>query len=118
MGVKLSAGVSEILDPDRVCRFRSGNSEVGLILAPPAPDTATATAYWDAARTDLPEGVTVTDLTLFDRSAYGFGSAAGATGSAIFVIDGQYFFDLFCLFPGCAQTASIGAATLIAGRLP
>jgi hypothetical protein len=118
MGMKLSAGVSEILDPDRVCRFRSGVTEVGLILAPPAPDTATATAYWDAERAQLPAGVTVTDLTLFDRSAYAFGSAAGKSVSALFVIDGQNFFDLFCLFPGCTQGASVTAAYLITGRLP
>jgi hypothetical protein len=118
MGTKLGAGVSTELDPDRVCTFKSGLSEVKVILAPPAPDSATANAYWDAQRADVPADIPITDLTLFDRSAYGNGSTAGAPVSALFVIKGQYFFDLYCGFPACTQDASITAAQLIAGRLP
>jgi hypothetical protein len=118
MGRKLGAGVSTTLDPDRVCTFKSGLTEVKLILAPPAPDRATAQAYWDAARAQVPSNLPVTDLTLFDRSAFGTGSAGGISISALFVIDGQNFFDLFCGFPACTQSASVGAAQLIAGRLP
>jgi hypothetical protein len=45
IGKKLSAGVSAQLDPDRVCTFKNGLTEVKVILAPPAPDAATAQAY-------------------------------------------------------------------------
>lgn len=118
MGKPLSAGVSAILDPDRVCTFKSGLSEVKLILAPPAPDVATATAYWDAEALQVPAGVTVNTLTEFDRSAYFSGSAAGVSVSALFVISGKYFFDLYCGFPACSQGASLGGAEHIVGRLP
>jgi hypothetical protein len=118
MGMTLGAGVSTDVDPDRVCTFKSGLSEVRLILAPQAPDTATATAYWDAERAQVPPDFTVTDLTLFDRSAYGTAAVAGRSLSALFVISGRFFFDLYCGFPACTQDASVTAAQLIVGRLP
>lgn len=118
MGTKLGAGVSASLDPDRVCTFKSGLSEVKVILAPPAPDSATANAYWDAERSQVPADLPVADVTLFDRAAYGNGSTIGAPVSALFVIKGQYFFDLYCGFPACSEAASITAAQLIGGRLP
>ena len=118
IGTKLSAGVSTTLDPDRVCTFKKGLTEVKVILAPPAPDAATAQAYWDAARSEVPADIPVKDLTYFDRSAYGSGSAGGLSLSALFVIDGTIFFDFYCGFPACSQTASVAAAQLIAGRLP
>jgi hypothetical protein len=91
---------------------------VKVILAPPAPDAATAQAYWDAARKEVPSGISVKDLSFFDRSAYGSGSAGGVSLSALFVIDGTNFFDFYCGFPACSQTASVAAAQFIAGRLP
>ena len=118
IGLKVSAGVSTILDPDRVCTFKSGLSEVKLILAPPAPDAATAKAYWDAERSQVPGDIPIADLTYFDRSAYGSGSAAGISISALFVIQDNYFFDLFCGFPACSAAASVGGAQHIVGRLP
>jgi len=118
MGKTLSAGVSQALDPARACTFKSGTTEVKVILAPPAPDVATATSYWDAERAQVPAGVTVTDLTVFDRSAYSNGTPAGVPVSALFVIKGTYFFDLYCGFPACTQDASVTAAQLIVGRLP
>ena len=118
MGKTLSAGVTTTLDPDRVCTFRSGLTEVKVFLAPPAPDLATAQAYWDAARARVPASLPLTDLKLFDRSAFGAGSAGGVSLSALFVIDGTNVFELFCGFPACTQAASVGTAQLIAGRLP
>jgi hypothetical protein len=117
IGKTLSAGVSTQLDPDRVCTFKNGLSEVKVILAPPAPDVATAQAYWDAARSEVPAGVPIKDLSDFDRSAYGAGSAGGASLSALFVIDGTTFFDFYCGFPACSQSASVTAAQDIVGRL-
>jgi hypothetical protein len=118
MGMKLGAGVTSTLDPDRVCTFKSGLSELKLILAPKAPDVDTAKAYWDQERAQVPSEVKVTDLPDFDRSAYGSASVAGQSLSALFVIDGTQFFDLYCGFPACDQTKSLAAAKLIAGRLP
>jgi hypothetical protein len=118
IGKKLSAGVSTQVDPERVCTFKNGTTEVKVILAPPAPDAKTAQAYWDQARSEVPAGVPVKDLTYFDRSAYGSGSAGGLSLSALFVIDGTIFFDFYCGFPACSETASVAAAQLIAGRLP
>jgi hypothetical protein len=118
MGRKLGAGVSAELHPDRICTFKGGLSEVKVILAPPAPDAATAKAYWDAARTQVPAGIPIKDLSVFDRSAFGAGSAGGMSLSALFVIDGTTFFDFFCELPGCSEDASVAAAQLIAGRLP
>ncbi|HEY7937712.1 MAG TPA: hypothetical protein VID26_11355 [Candidatus Limnocylindrales bacterium] len=119
MGKKLGAGVSATLDPDRVCTFKSGLTEVKLILAPPAPDAATAQAYWDQERSQVPAELPVADLNnVFDRAAFGSGSAGGLSISALFVIQGTTFFDLFCAMPGCTVGASVTAAQLIVGRLP
>jgi hypothetical protein len=118
MGKTLSAGVSTVLDPDRVCTWRSGLSEVKLILAPSAPDAATAQQYWDGARADIAADIPVTDVSGFDRAAYGSGASAGVSVSALFVIQGARFFDLFCGFPACSQDASVTAAHSIVGRLP
>lgn len=118
MGKALGAGVSTTVDPDRDCTFKSGLTEVKLILAPAAPDATTAQHYWDLGRNDVPAGVSFTELTSFDRSAYGSGSAGGISFSALFVISGKYFFDLVCAYPGCSQGASIGGAQHIVGRLP
>jgi hypothetical protein len=119
MGKKLGAGVSTTLDPDRECTFKSGLTEVKLILAPPAPDAKTAQGYWDQERSRVPAELPVADLNnVFDRAAFGSGSAGGLSISALFVIQGTTFFDLFCGFPGCAVGASVTAAQLIVGRLP
>lgn len=117
-GAKLGDGVGTVLDPDRVCTWRSGLSEVKLILAPQAPDAATAQSYWDAARSDLPGKLPITDVSGFDRAAYGEGSSQGVSVSGFFVIHGTWFFDLFCGFPECSQASSVTAANLIVGRLP
>jgi hypothetical protein len=125
MGKALGAGVSTTLDPDRVCTFKSGLTEVKLILAPAAPDAATAAPdaataqrYWDLERSQVPAGVPLTDLTNFDRSAYATGAVGGTSLSAMFVISGTYFFDLYCGFPACSQDASVAGAQAIVGRLP
>ena len=118
IGKKLSAGVSTQLDPDRACTFKNGTSEVKVILAPPASDAKAAQADWDQARSEVPAGIPINDLTYFDRSAYGSGSAVGVSVSAMFVIKGTSFFDFYCGFPACSQDASVAAAQLIAGRLP
>ena len=119
MGKKLGAGVSTTADQLRVCTFKSGLTEVKLFVAPPAPDAKTAQDTWDAERAQVPANLPVNDVkNLFDRAAYGAGSAGGISLSALFVIKGTTFFDLYCGFPGCTEPASVTAATLIGGRLP
>jgi hypothetical protein len=118
IGKTVGAGVSATLDPDRVCTFKNGLTEVKLILAPPAPDAKTAQAYWDAERGQVPAGVNVTDVAGFDRAAYGSGSLNGLSISALFVIHGTTFFDFYCGLPACSKDASVTAANAIVARLP
>jgi hypothetical protein len=118
IGKKLGAGVSTKLDKSRVCTFKSGLTELKVILAPPAPDAATAQAYWDAAKAEVPADIPIKTLNEFDRSAYGSGSAGGVSLSALFVIHGIEFFDLYCGFPSCPEAASVAAAKQIVSRLP
>jgi hypothetical protein len=79
---------------------------------------ATATQYWDAERAQAPADITINDIGGFTRAAYGSGAAAGVSVSALFVIQGTYFFDLYCGFPACDETAEVAEATQIVGRLP
>jgi hypothetical protein len=120
IGVKVGAGVSTMVDQDRECTFKKGTTtEVKLILAPPASDVATATSYWDAERAQVPADFPpVKDISLFDRAAYGSGSAVGLSISALFVLHGTQAFDVYCGFPACGEDASVTAALLIGGRLP
>ena len=119
IGTKVSAGVSASADPLRVCTFKgSGQTELKVFLAAPAADAKTAKGYWDGQRAEVPADIPVTDLPDFDRSAYGTGASAGLPISALFVLDGKYFFEVYCGFPACSQKASLGAADHIAGRLP
>lgn len=118
VGATLGAGVPSLVGKARECTWKTGTTEVKLIMAPPASDAATAQAYWDAARQDLPSGIDVADVTGFDRAAYGSGGASGFTVSALFVIKGAQFFDFYCGLTACTEPASVTAATLIVGRMP
>jgi hypothetical protein len=115
---KLGTGVSGTAGPDRTCTWKSGLSEVKLLLAPEAPSAAVAQSYWDAAKTQIPSGIPIADVPGFDRAAYGSGSSQGIAVSALFVIHGTWFFDLFCGFPECSVKNSVDAANLVVGRLP
>jgi hypothetical protein len=105
-------------DQDRVCTWKTGTTEVKIILAPPAPDAATAKAYWDAERGQVPAGVSIHDVSGFDRAAYGSGGVSGYSVSALFVIQGTTFFDFYCGLESCTEAKSVAAAKLIVGRLP
>ncbi|HEY2916148.1 MAG TPA: hypothetical protein VGI98_02930 [Candidatus Limnocylindrales bacterium] len=118
MGKPLGEGVVVQVDQDVECTWKSGLTAVKLILAPPAPDAATAQAYWDAAQGQLPVGVQTAQLSNFDQSAYFSGAGGGISFSALFVIQDRWFFDLFCEVPACTQVASLGGAEHVAGRLP
>jgi hypothetical protein len=120
MGKTLLAGVSAIVDPDRVCTFKSGLSEVKVFLTPPATDPATANAFYDQTRASVPAGVVIDDIQIppFARAGYGSGSAQGVPVSGLVVVDGNVGFEVYCGFPACTEIASATAATLIGGRLP
>jgi hypothetical protein len=115
---KLSTGVGGTAGPDRTCTWKSGLSEVKLLLAPQAPSAEVAQAYWDAAKTEIPSGIPIADVPGFDRAAYGSGESKGVGVSALFVIHGTWFFDLFCGFPVCSVANEVTAANLVVGRLP
>ncbi len=119
MGKTLSAGVSTTLGPDRVCTFKSSPSEVKVFLTPPATDAAAANAFYDEARSSVPAGVVVDDISIppFARAGYGSGGAKVPV-SGLVVVDGNVGFEVYCGFPACGETASATAATLIGGRLP
>jgi hypothetical protein len=91
---------------------------VKLFLAPPAPDAATAQAYWDAARPQVPPEISIKDISGFDRAAFGTGGVSGYSVSALFVIQGTTFFDFYCGLKACSEKASVDAANLVVGRLP
>ncbi|HLY14180.1 MAG TPA: hypothetical protein VKR24_07495 [Candidatus Limnocylindrales bacterium] len=120
MGKKLGAGVSTTLDPDRVCTFKSGLSEVKVFITPPASTPDVANTFYDAARSSVPAGVVIDDITIppFARAGYGEGSGQGLSVSGLVVVDGNLGFEVYCGFPACSETASAAAATIIGGRLP
>jgi len=119
VGTTVGAGSPSLVGQSRVCTWKTGTTEVKVILAPPAADAATAQAYWDAAAQDIPNGITITAIgQIGDRAAYGTGGAAGFSVSAMFVIKGAQFFDFYCGLKACTQDASVTAANLIVGRLP
>jgi hypothetical protein len=119
VGATLGAGSPTLVDQNRVCTWKTGTTEVKLILAPPAPDATTAQNDWDAAAQDIPNGVTVNAIgQIGDRAAYGTGGASGFSVSAMFVIKGAQFFDFYCGLKACTEAASVIAANLIVGRLP
>jgi len=118
VGTKLGAGVSSLVDQSRVCTWKKGTTEVKLIIAPPAPDAATAQAYWDGERSQVPPEITINDVSGFDRAAYGSGGVSGYSVSALFVIQGTTFFDFYCGLQSCTEKASVDAANLVVGRLP
>jgi hypothetical protein len=118
IGTKLAAGVSSIVEPVRVCTWKAGLATVKLFLAPPATSATTAQDYWDGAMDMVQADLSTKAVAGFDRAGYGNGTAQGVPVSALFVIHGAQFFDLYCGFPPCSETASVTAANLIVGRLP
>ncbi|HEX8026640.1 MAG TPA: hypothetical protein VF484_10570 [Candidatus Limnocylindrales bacterium] len=118
VGTKVGPGSPSLVGQSRVCTWKTGTTEVKVILAPPAADAASAQAYWDAAQADIPEGITIDTIGGFDRAAYGTGGQAGFSVSALFVIKGAQFFDFYCGLKACTEVASVVAANAIVARLP
>ena len=67
--------------------------------------------------TQTPFEIPVTDLTLFDRSAYGSGSSAGVSVSALFAVKGQSASTSSAASRSVLE-APVTAAQLVGDRLP
>ena len=116
--VQLGAGKRQVADPDTICTWAKGTSEVKVFLTAPTTPAA-AKAYYEAHKSEIPAGAHITELpTFFDGSVIAKGSTPVGTIGGIFVIDGSNFFELYCGLPACSDNALKGGAQLIAGRLP
>ena len=118
IGVALGPGKRQVADPDTICTWAKGTTEVKVFLTAPTTPAA-AKAYYEAHKSEVPEGAHLTELPdFFDGSVIAKGSLPIGTIGGIFVIDGSNFFELYCGLPACSDDALKGGAQLIAGRLP
>ena len=118
IGVALGPGKRQVADPDTICTWAKGTTEVKVFLTAPTTPAA-AKAYYEAHKSEVPEGAQLTELPdFFDGSVIAKGSLPTGTIGGIFVIDGTHFFELYCGMPACTDDALKGGAQLIAGRLP
>jgi hypothetical protein len=118
IGVTLGPGKHQIVNPDSICTYAKGTTEVKIFLTPPTTPEA-AKAYYEAHKSEIPAGAHITELpSFFDGSLIAKGSLPSGTIGGIFVIDGTNFFELYCGMPACSDDALKGGAQLIAGRLP
>ena len=117
IGVALGPGKRQVADPDTICTWAKGMTEVKVFLTAPTTPAA-AKAYYEAHKSEIPAGARITELPdFFDGSVIAKGTTIGTIGG-IFVIDGSNFFELYCGLPACSDDALKGGAQLIAGRLP
>ena len=118
IGVALGPGKRQLADPDTICTWAKGKTEVKVFLTAPTTPEA-AKAYYEAHKSEIPAGAVITELpTFFDGSVIAKASLPSGTIGGIFVIDGSNFFELYCGMPACSDDALKGGAQLIAGRLP
>lgn len=118
IGAALGPGKRQVADPDTICTWAKGTTEVKVFLTPPTTPAA-AKAYYEAHKSEVPEGAHLTELPdFFDGSVIAKGTLPTGTIGGIFVIDGTNFFELYCGMPACSDDALKGGAQLIAGRLP
>jgi hypothetical protein len=118
IGATLGPGKRQVADPDTICTWAKGTTEVKVFLTAPTTPAA-AKAYYEAHKSEVPEGAHLTELPdFFDGSVIAKGATPIGTIGGIFVIDGTNFFELYCGIPACSDDALKGGAQLIAGRLP
>ena len=118
IGVALGPGKRQVADPDTICTWAKGTTEVKVFLTAPTTPAA-AKAYYEAHKSEVPAGAQLTELpTFFDGSVIAKGPTPAGTIGGIFVIDGTNFFELYCGLPACTDDALKSGAQLIAGRLP
>ncbi len=117
IGVKLGEGKLSQAGPEMVCTWVKGTSKVKIFLPPPT-DPAAAKAYYEAHKSEVPEGAVISELpNLFDGSLIASGKTPIGTLDGIFVLDGIHFFELYCEFPACDGQKLMDGANLIAGRI-
>ena len=118
IGVALGPGKRQVADPDTICTWAKGTTEVKVFLTAPTTPAA-AKAYYEAHKSEIPAGAHITELPdFFDGSVIAKAVLPSGTIGGIFVIDGSNFFELYCGMPACSDDALKGGAQLIAGRLP
>ena len=118
IGATLGPGKRQVADPDTICTWAKGTTEVKVFLTAPTTPEA-AKAYYEAHKSEIPAGGQITELpTFFDGSLIAKAALPLGTIGGIFVIDGSNFFELYCGMPACSDDALKGGAQLIAGRLP
>ena len=118
IGVALGPGKRQAADPDTICTWAKGTSEVKVFLTAPTTPAA-AKAYYEAHKSEVPEGAHLTELPdFFDGSVIAKGTLPNGTIGGIFVIDGTNFFELYCGMPACSDDALKSGAQLVSGRLP
>jgi hypothetical protein len=118
IGVTLGPGKQQIVGSLNVCTYAKGVTEVKIFVAPPT-DPAAAKDYYESNKAQVPAGTLLTELPdFYDGSVIARSSLPGVAISAIFVLDGSNFFELYCGFPACNDEGLQGGAQLIAGRLP
>ena len=118
VGVQLGAGKRQVADPDTICTWAKGTTEVKVFLTAPT-DPAAAKAYYESHKSEIPPEAHITELpAMFDGAVIARATLPVGTISAIFVLDGINFFELYCGLSACTDDALKGGSELIAGRLP
>ena len=68
IGVALGPGKRQVADPDTICTWAKGTTEVKVFLTAPTTPAA-AKAYYEAHKSEIPDGAHITELpTFFDGS--------------------------------------------------
>ncbi len=118
IGAKLGPGKLENVTPLMVCTWAKGTTKLKIFLSPPT-DPVAAKAYYEANKSEVPEGAVISELpNLFDGALIASGKTPIGTLDGIFVLDKNEFFELYCEFPACDGQKLMDGANLIAGRLP
>jgi hypothetical protein len=118
IGAKLGPGKLENVTPLMVCTWAKGATKLKIFLSPPT-DPVAAKAYYEANKSEVPEGAVISELpNLFDGALIASGKTPIGTLDGIFVLDKNEFFELYCEFPACDGQKLMDGANLIAGRLP
>ena len=117
IGAKLGPGTLENVTPLMVCTWAKGGTKLKIFLSPPT-DPVAAKAYYEANKSEVPEGAVISELpNFYDGSLIASGKTPIGTLDGIFVLDGIHFFELYCEFPACDGQKLMDGANLIAGRL-
>jgi hypothetical protein len=117
IGANLGPGKLENVTPLMVCTWAKGITKLKIFLSPPT-DPVAAKAYYEANKSEVPEGAVISELpNFYDGSLIASGKTPIGTLDGIFVLDKNEFFELYCEFPACDGQKLMDGANVIAGRL-